>query len=185
MIAWSSRAAFRTVCGANASTPSRSSPRCRLLGIRAEVSAEPGRDPTSARFGADATIARPALRATGARAGAIVAPCPSMDGQHQMEIDSRVALLPLLVDVIAAAGVLIVACSSARAASSELCDQFHRECTEARAAGYSDVGICHVEQLECPANANDDASVPKRSRVLRDDDRADPERSYGERAGGP
>ena len=108
-----------------------------------------------------------------------------MDGQHQMEIDARAALLPLFVNVIAAAAVVTVACSSAHAASPELCDQFHRECTEARAAGYRDVGICHVEQLECPADVNDDARVPKPSRGPAADEQADPERSYGERHIGP
>jgi hypothetical protein len=67
-------------------------------------------------------------------------------------VDSR-AMPPLFVNVIAAAGALIVAGTSAHAASPELCAQFHSECTEARAAGYRDVGICHVERLECPADA--------------------------------
>ena len=37
----------------------------------------------------------------------------------------------------------------AEAASPEDCRRFHQECTEARAAGYRDVGICNVERLEC------------------------------------
>jgi hypothetical protein len=99
-------------------------------------------------------------------------------------VDSR-AVPPLFVKAIAAAGLLVVACSSARAGSPELCDQFHRECTEARAAGYQDVGICHVERLECPAGADIDARVVKPSHEPRDEHRADPERSYGERDVGP
>jgi hypothetical protein len=49
--------------------------------------------------------------------------------------------------------------------------------TEARAAGYSDAGICHVERLECPGDHG--ADVSKRSHEARDDDRNDPERSIG------
>ena len=99
-------------------------------------------------------------------------------------VDSR-AVPPLFVKAIAAAGVLLVACSSARAGSPELCDQFHRECTEARAAGYQDVGICHVERLECPADADGDTRGAKSSYEPRNDERADPERSHGERDVGP
>jgi len=99
-------------------------------------------------------------------------------------VDSR-AVPPLFVTAIAAAGVLVVACSSARAGSPELCGQFHRECTEARAAGYEDVGICHVERLECPADAAADTRGVKPSHEPRDGQRADPERAYGERDVGP
>ena len=99
-------------------------------------------------------------------------------------VDSR-ALPPLVVKAIAAAGLLVVACSPARAGSPELCDQFHRECTEARAAGYEDVGICHVERLECSADGDAETRGVKRSHEPRDDERADPERSYGERDVGP
>ena len=69
------------------------------------------------------------------------------------------------------------------AASAEDCRAFHKECTEARAAGYRDVGICNVERLECAADG--DASVPKRSHEGRDDDGHDPERAVGERFIGP
>ena len=95
------------------------------------------------------------------------------------------AVSPLFVKAIAATGVLVVACSSARAGSPQLCDQFHRECTEAHAAGYQDVGICHVEQLECPADADADTRGVKPSQERREDDRTDSERSYGERDVGP
>jgi hypothetical protein len=99
-------------------------------------------------------------------------------------VDSR-AVPPLFVNVIVAAGVLVVACCSARAGSPELCDQFHRECTEARAAGHQDVGIFHVERLECPADADGDTRGVKPSHQPRDDERTDRERSYGEHDGGP
>jgi hypothetical protein len=89
------------------------------------------------------------------------------------------------VKAIAAAGVLVVACSSARAGSPELCDEFHRECTEAREAGYQDVGICHVERLECPADADGDSPGVTPLHEPRRDWRADPERSYGKRDVGP
>ncbi len=68
-------------------------------------------------------------------------------------VNSR-AVPPLFLKAIAAAGLLVVACSPARAGSPELCDQFHRECKEAHAAGYEDVGICRVERLECPTDAD-------------------------------
>ncbi len=71
----------------------------------------------------------------------------------------------------------------ATAASKELCRQFHHECTEAHAAGYEDVGICHVERLECPND--EDARAPDRSHETRDEDQRDPEASFGERSIGP
>jgi len=82
-----------------------------------------------------------------------------------------------------AAAFLIGASDPAAAASTEYCRAFHKECTEARAAGYRDVGICNVERLECPADR--DAGVPKRSHEARDDDGHDPERAVGERSIGP
>src|SRR2546426_9185414 len=89
-----------------------------------------------------------------------------------------------LLAVGACAAVLLMGESRpAAAASAEDCREFHQECTEARAAGYNDVGICHVERLECPADRN--ADVPKRSHEARDDDGDDPERSTGKRAIGP
>jgi hypothetical protein len=85
--------------------------------------------------------------------------------------------------VAAAALFTICARSPATAASSELCLQFDRECTEARAVGYRDVGICHVERLECPID--DDARVQKPSHEVRDDDQRDPDASFRERSVGP
>ena len=87
--------------------------------------------------------------------------------------------------VVAACATLLLAVERppAAAASADLCRKFHQECTEARAAGYRDVGICHVERLECPADRN--ADVPKRSHEARDDDGDDAERSTGKRAIGP
>ena len=71
----------------------------------------------------------------------------------------------------------------AAAASREDCRQFHQECTEARAAGYREVGICNVERLECPVGP--DEGVPKRSQEVRHKDRYDQERAIGERSIGP
>jgi len=85
---------------------------------------------------------------------------------------------------IAAAVFLVGARFPVTAASPDLCRQFDRECTEARAAGYEDVGICHVEQLECSAN-DEHAHVPKPSHETRDEDRRDSESSFGERSVGP
>jgi len=89
-----------------------------------------------------------------------------------------------LVAVGACAALFLMGESrSAAAASAQDCRAFHQECTEARAAGYREVGICNVERLECPADR--DASVPKRSREGRDDDGHDPERAVRERSIGP
>jgi hypothetical protein len=87
--------------------------------------------------------------------------------------------------VVAACATLLLAVERppAAAASADLCRKFHQECTEARAAGYRDVGICHVERLECPADP--DAGVAKRPHEARDDDPNDLERSIGERSIGP
>ena len=89
-----------------------------------------------------------------------------------------------LLAVGACAAVLLMGESRpAAAANAEDCREFHQECTEARAAGYDDVGICHVERLECPADRN--ADVRERSHETRDGDGNDPERSIGERTVGP
>jgi len=89
-----------------------------------------------------------------------------------------------LLAVGACAAVFLMGKSHpAAAASAEDCRAFHQECTEARAAGYRDVGICNVERLECPAGP--DAGVPKRSHEARDDDGHDPESAVGERSIGP
>jgi len=82
-----------------------------------------------------------------------------------------------------AAVLLAVGKHPAAAASAEDCEVFHRECTEARAAGYHDVGICKVERLECRADR--DAAVLKWSHAARQDDGHDVERADGERSIGP
>jgi hypothetical protein len=71
----------------------------------------------------------------------------------------------------------------AEAASPEDCRRFHQECTEARAAGYRDVGICNVERLECLPDR--DRYARKRSHVAGSDDEHDVERAHGERSVGP
>jgi len=93
------------------------------------------------------------------------------------------SLFTRLVVIAAAAVFVMSARAPATAASPELCRQFHRECTEARAAGYRDVGICHIERLECPTD--EDARVPNASHETRGEDRHDPEASWGERSIGP
>ena len=63
---------------------------------------------------------------------------------------------------IVAAPVLVMgARSPATAPSTELCAQFDRECSEARAAGYRNVGICNVERLECPTDATRTRATPR------------------------
>ena len=91
----------------------------------------------------------------------------------------------LLVASACAAVLLTGPRDSAVAGSVADCSAFHQECADAKAAGYSDPGICHVERLECPADAVDGVRVPKTPREARDEDRVDPERSYGERDIGP
>ena len=88
--------------------------------------------------------------------------------------------------IVACAAVFAVTHPSlARAASDEDCRKFHRECEEARALGYRDAGICHVERLECPSEParEPDAGVRKRTRPAPDARRGqgggDAERSIG------
>jgi hypothetical protein len=82
-----------------------------------------------------------------------------------------------LLAIGACAALLLMGERRPAAASAEDCREFHQECTEARAAGYSDAGICHVERLECADDG--DADVNKRSHETRGDDGDDPERSSG------
>ena len=84
---------------------------------------------------------------------------------------------------VGACAAFLMGESHPAAASAEDCRTFHQECTEARAAGYRDVGICNVERLECPVDR--DVGFPKRSHEARDDDGHDPERAVGERSIGP
>ena len=86
--------------------------------------------------------------------------------------------------LLAAGATLLLLTNSrpAAAASEEDCRAFHRDCTEARAAGYREVGICNVERLECPTDR--DAEAPRRARDARDGHRNDPESSVGERSVG-
>jgi len=106
-----------------------------------------------------------------------------LDVRHAREAAGDAGMSRWLVVIAGAAVFVMSARAPATAASPELCRQFHRECTEARAAGYRDVGICHVERLECPTD--EDARVPNASYETRGEDRQDPEASWGERSIGP
>ena len=56
----------------------------------------------------------------------------------------------LMLGVVACAAILAAGESSfAKGANEEICRQFHQECSEARAQGARDAGICNVERLEC------------------------------------
>lgn len=57
--------------------------------------------------------------------------------------------------VIASALLALAASSPVRGASDADCRQFHEECESARALGHRDVGICRVEEAECPHAAPD------------------------------
>jgi hypothetical protein len=94
----------------------------------------------------------------------------------------------LMLGVVACGAVLAVGETSLAAGMSEEdCRQFHQECSEARALGYSDAGICNVERLECTTGPTDrpDAGAGRRPRGMdarpdvRPDVRPDPERSIG------
>jgi len=90
----------------------------------------------------------------------------------------------LMLGVVACAAVLAAGESSfAKGANEEICRQFHQECSEARAQGARDAGICNVERLECTTDPTDRpaAGVGKRPRGMdaRPDARDDRERSIG------
>src|SRR6266404_182527 len=93
--------------------------------------------------------------------------------------------LTLMLGVVACAAVLAAGETSlAEGANAEDCRKFHQECSEARALGYRDAGICNVERLECTTDPTDEpeAGVGRRPRGLgaRPDARYDPERSIGQ-----
>src|SRR5262249_33567084 len=125
-----------------------------------------------------ARIARSSRGVWGAATGATVAESPfhgvrerqtdmvalhAARGEHNMG-DAHVATGeagPSRWRVVITATALVVGGRlPATAGNAELCRQLTLECTEARAAGYHDVGICHVERVECPTD--DDAPAPKR-----------------------
>src|SRR5256712_13669385 len=71
-----------------------------------------------------------------------------------------------LLAVGASAAVLLMGESRpAAAAGAEDCRENHQACTEARAAGYNAVGICHDEGPEGPADRH--ADVPDGSPHVR------------------
>jgi len=84
---------------------------------------------------------------------------------------------------VSAAMLLMGEVRRAEPASPAVCRQFHQECSEARAAGYRDVGICNVERLECPPDP--DASARKRSHDSGGKREHELERADGERSVGP
>ena len=96
----------------------------------------------------------------------------------------------LMLGVVACAAILAAGESSfAKGANEEICRQFHQECSEARAQGARDAGICNVERLECTTDPTDRpaAGVGKRPRGMdaRPDARDDREtfhRPMGERS---
>ena len=90
----------------------------------------------------------------------------------------------LMLGVVACAAILAAGENSfAKGANEEICWQFHQECSEARAQGARDAGICNVERLECKTDPTDQpaAGVGKRPRGMdaRPDARDDRERSIG------
>jgi len=86
--------------------------------------------------------------------------------------------------VACAAALVLGYGSRAAAGSADDCRAFHRECTDAKAAGFGYAGICHVEQLECRADGDVRVPAPASREVPRDE-RRDPERADGERSIGP
>lgn len=105
-----------------------------------------------------------------------------IDMKHDSETIGDVGTPRWLV-AVAAAVFVIAARWPATAASPGQCRQFHEECADARAAGYGDAGICHVERLECATDQDTRGRRPPHE--TRDDQRQDPERSSGERSVGP
>ena len=92
--------------------------------------------------------------------------------------------LTLMLGAVACAAVLALGETSlAEGANDEDCWKFHQECSDARAQGYPDVGICNVERLECTTDPTDqpEAGVGKRPQGMdaRPDARDDQERSIG------
>src|SRR5947207_15890919 len=63
----------------------------------------------------------------------------------------------LMLGVVACAAVLAAGeeGSFAKGANEEICRQFRQECSEARAQGARDAGICNVERLECTTDPTD------------------------------
>jgi len=89
-----------------------------------------------------------------------------------------------MLGVVACAAVLAAGETSlAEGANAEDCRKFHQECSEARALGYRDAGICNVERLECTTDPTEEheAGVGRRPRDMdaRPDARDDRERSIG------
>jgi len=105
---------------------------------------------------------------------------PTGGGAPIMTRDPRHPRRWLLAAGVYATVFLIGESHPADAASAEDCRTFHQECTEARGAGYSEVGICNVEQLECAADR--DVSVPEPLHERGTEMRTKPERAAGERS---
>jgi len=92
--------------------------------------------------------------------------------------------LTLMLGAAACAVVLAIGeISLAEAANEEDCRKFHQECSDARAQGYRDVGICNVERLECTTDPTGEPEAGAGRRLpgmgARPDARDDPEHSVG------
>ena len=92
--------------------------------------------------------------------------------------------LTLMLGALACAAVLAAGeASLADGANEEDCRKFRQDCSDARAQGARDAGMCNVERLECTTDPADEpeAGVGRRPRGMgaRPDARDDPERSVG------
>jgi len=93
--------------------------------------------------------------------------------------------LTLMLGALACAAVLAAGeASLADGANEEDCRKFRQDCSDARAQGARDAGICNVERLECTTDPTDEPEAgvgrPPRGLGARPDARYDPERSIGQ-----
>ena len=90
----------------------------------------------------------------------------------------------LMLGAVACAALLALGETSlAEGANEEDCRKFHHECSDARAQGYRDVGICNVERLECTTDPTGEPEAGAGRRPggtdARPEARDDRERSIG------
>src|SRR5207249_2233606 len=70
--------------------------------------------------------------------------------------------LTLMLGALACAAVLAAGKPSlADGANEEDCRKFHQDCSDARAQGARDAGMCNVERLECTTDPADEPEAGK------------------------
>jgi len=89
---------------------------------------------------------------------------PHSSAMSLRETPGRIPRWPLLGAVACSTVLAAGSRPPAAGANGEDCGKFHVACTEARAQGHRDAGICNVERLACGATPGNEPRGGRRAR---------------------